>query len=109
MSKLSEFLDKSKIDARRLLIASKQIEQLRPEDRRVKLARRRVSGGKASDTEKELAAKPRRTGKAVTRPTLNAALAGDELSGKAKKRITAAVNQVLQQKKKDQVEVSDLF
>lgn len=109
MSKLSDFLDESKIDARRLLIASRQIERLRPEDRRVKLARRRVRGGKASDAEKELAAKERRSGKPVTRPTLNAALAGEKVSSKAKKRITAAVNQILQQKKKDRVEVSDLF
>lgn len=109
MSKLSDFLDESKIDPRRVLNASKHIEQLRPEDRTVRLAQKRVRKGKASDAEKELADKDRRSGKALTRPTLNAALAGERLSSKAKLRVTAAVNHVLTQKKQDAVDVSDLF
>lgn len=109
MSKLSDFLGSSKIDPRRVLITSKQLEQLRPEDRNVKLARQRVRGGKASDAEKEAAVKERRSGKAVTRPTLDAALGGGKVSNRAKQRITRAVNQILQQKKQEQVQVSDLF
>lgn len=109
MSKLSDFLDKQKINHERLLAVSADLEKLRPEDRQVRLAQRRVRGGKASDAEKELAAKERRSGKPVTRPTLAAALRGDALHRKAKQRITKAVNQVLAQKKKDAVQVTDLF
>ncbi len=109
MSKLSDFLEKAKIDPRRVLAASTRVEHLRPEDRSVKLARTRVRTGKASDSEKERAGQGRRSGKPVTKPTLDAALGGQAVSSKARQRIVRAVNQVLEQKKQDQVQASDLF
>jgi len=39
-SKFAEFLEKNKIDARRVMAASRKLEQLRPEDRSIKLAKR---------------------------------------------------------------------
>lgn len=109
MSKLDDFLSKSKIDPRRLLAASKQAEALRPEDRAIKLAKKRVKKKVASDAEKELATTKGRGGKAVTAPLLRKAQAGGEISTAAKQRILRAVNQVLASKKKDAVALSDLF
>lgn len=110
MSKLSEFLEKQKIDPRRVLTISRNIERMGPEDRAVRLARRRVRRGKkVTDTDKEIASKSRSSGKPVTQPTMDAALAGRDVSGRAKKRVTNAVNQILEQKKKPQVSVQDLF
>jgi hypothetical protein len=109
MSKLGDFLTKSKIDPRRVLAVSAELEKLRPDDRAVRLAEKRVHGGKATDAQKETAAKDRRSGKPVTRPTLDAALKGDAISRKARQRIAAAVNHLLEKKKRDQVEVRDLF
>ena len=47
MSKLGDFLSKNKIDTRRLVAASKSIEALKPEDRKIKLAKRaaKAEGG----------------------------------------------------------------
>ena len=109
MTKLSDFLEKNKINQERLIGASHDIEKLRGEDYKVRLAQRRVRGGKATDAEKELAAQKRRSGKPVTRPTLDAALRGDKIHRKARQRIVAAVNKVLGERKKSQVEASDLF
>lgn len=109
MTKLNDFLEKNKINPGRVLGASHEIEKLRAEDYKVRLAQRRVHGGKASDAEKELAAQKRRSGKPVTAPTLDAALRGDKLHRKARQRIVAAVNKVLGDRKKSQVEASDLF
>jgi len=110
MSKLKEFLDKEKIDPRRILIASKQIEALRDEDRAIRLAKRNVRNGKPTDADKALADKKRRSGRPVTRPLLDKALEGKRVSPKAKDRIARAVNKVLETKmKKTQVSATDLF
>jgi len=109
MSKLSDFLDKNKIDTRRVLVASKNIENMKPEDRQIALAKERVREGRASDAEKELATKKKRSGRAVTNPMLERALRGDKIPSKAQDRITRAVNHVLQTKKKDAVSRADLF
>ena len=110
MSKLKDFLTKNKIDSRRLLVASKDLEQLRPEDRKVRLAKRTAkAGGDVPDAVKELAAKERRSGRAVTPATIRAALTGEAVSGPAKTRILRALNAVLTQKKKGEVALRDLF
>jgi hypothetical protein len=107
MSKLSDYLQKHKIDARRVTSASKQLEALRPEDRIIRLARERAKGG--DDTAKELAAKKRRSGRSVTLPTLQKALAGKPLSRKARARVVRAVNAVLTSKSKGEAKAADLF
>jgi hypothetical protein len=109
MSKFSDFLKTQKIDSRRVLLASKDHESFRSEDRAVRLAERLVKRGIASDAQKATAEKERRSGRPVTRPTLARAMAGGKLSGAARKRLTRAVNLVLKQKKKSEVTNADLF
>jgi len=107
MSKLNDYLQTQKIDPRRLLVASHDLEALRPEDRTVRLAKKRAKGG--DESAKDAAAKDRRSGRPISKPTLDRALAGRALSPAAKTRIVRAVNAVLTQKKKSEVAIRDLF
>ncbi len=110
MSKLDEVLKGNKIDSRRLLSASRKLEALRPEDRRVRQAKAKVRLGTASDAEKELAKATPRSGKPVSPRLLRDALQGGEgLSGAAKRRVVRVVNHLLTQKKKSEVKPEDLF
>lgn len=109
MSKLSDFLEKSKIDKRRVLAASRQVEGLTPEDRKVVLARRMAKSANATDATKEAAKTKKRSGRRIGSATLKSALAGEKLSQQARQRITRAVNHVLTSKKKDAVTSKDLF
>ena len=103
-SKFSQFLKDNGIDPRRLLVASKEVERLRPEDRQLKLARRRgKAGGQGSEV-----AKPR-SGRPVTPRLLDSASGGKALPGPAKTRLLRAVNRILEQKKKSGVELKALF
>lgn len=109
MSKFSDFLKTKKIDARRLTAVSKDLEQLRPEDRAVKLLKTQAKGGNdASKAKLEGKAKPR-SGRAITQPTLDAALKGEPVNGPAKTRILRAVNTLLKTKKVAEVTIKDLF
>lgn len=104
-SKFQQFLSDNKIDPRRVLVASDQIEKLRPEDRALRLARRQArkeEGGKKPE------GKPR-SGRPVTTSLLNNALAGKAVTGPAKTRLLRAVNKILETKKKDPVELKALF
>jgi hypothetical protein len=107
MSKLSDYLKKHKVDPRRLLPASKQLEALQPEDRKIRLARIMVKGG--DETAKELAGKKRRSGRALSAPTLQRALAGTALPRRARGRSVRAVNAVLAHKTKTEAKATDLF
>lgn len=107
MSKLADYLKKQKIDPRRVLIASRHVEALRPEDRAVRLARVLARGG--DEGAKELAQKPCRAGRPVTRPLLARSLKGETVSRGARKRLLRAVNAILTQKKKPEASVADLF
>lgn len=107
MSKLADYLAKQKIDPRRVLVASKKTETQKPEDRAIAAARRKAKGG--DESAKELAEKPMRSGRPVTRPELTRALRGDALSRGARKRLVRAVNAVLEQKKRGEVSAADLF
>ncbi|HEX2678301.1 MAG TPA: hypothetical protein VHM19_16725 [Polyangiales bacterium] len=111
MTKLADFLKKQKIDSRRVLVASKELEQLRREDRVIKLAKKTAKSGDeaAKEKVKETAAKKPRSGRPVSGPTLARALAGGSVSGAAKTRITRAVNAVLTTKKKNEAALRDLF
>jgi len=105
-SKLNTFLSQNKLNPKRLLAVSHSLETLRKEDRTLKLERRRskkVEGG-----EKKEVAKPR-SGRAVTPRALGVALTGGTISGPTKQRILRAVNFLLEQKKKDKVELKALF
>ena len=80
---------------------------LQREDRGLKLDRRRAK--KVEGGEKKEVAKPR-SGRPVTPRALNAAMTGSAtVSGPTKQRILRAVNFLLEQKKKDKVELKTLF
>ncbi len=109
-SKFSEFLQSKKIDPRRILVASRHVERLRPEDRRIKLAQR-TKGDDAPKKEAE-GAEPRprpRSGRPVTEKLLREATEGKAISSVAKTRLLRAVNRVLEQKKQESVDLRALF
>ncbi len=106
-NKLEAFLSDNKIDHRRLLTASRQVERLRPADRATKLAQRQAR--KREDGKKPEGLEKPRSGRAVTPVGLQNAFADKRLSGPAKNRILRAVNAVLGQRKKDPVELDALF
>jgi hypothetical protein len=112
MAKLGDYLSKNKIDARRVLVASKELEALQPEDRKIHAAKKvakSAEDGANKEAAKELAAKKPRSGRPVTGPSLRRALAGKPVSGPTKTRIARAVNAVLAQKKKQAATPADLF
>jgi hypothetical protein len=104
-SKLQTFLSTNKLNLKRLLVVSHNLETLKKADRDVKLQRRR---NKKEGAEKKETAKPR-SGRAVTPRALTNALSGTAVSGPTKQRILRAVNFLLEQKKKDKVELKTLF
>lgn len=111
MSKLQDYLKQQKIDPRRLLAASHKLEASRPEDRVTRLAKRKAKGGEESAKE-AAAKKPTHSGKPLTQPTLDRALATEKsgtVSGAAKTRILRALNSVLTQKKQPEASLKDLF
>jgi hypothetical protein len=109
MSKLSDYLNKNKIDARRVVAASADIECNRPEDRAIAMARIQSKEG-GTDAQKELAAKKRRGGRKLSRPELDRALGGQSLSRRGRARVIRAVNAVLKHKSKGgEAKAADLF
>ncbi|MBI5535454.1 MAG: hypothetical protein HY898_22180 [Deltaproteobacteria bacterium] len=109
-SKFSEFLTTKKIDPRRVLIASQKIEGLQPADRTLRLTERkaRKSEDPPAKKEGEKRVKPR-SGRPVTERSLNAALAGQTLTGPQKTRILRAINRILEQRKQDPTDLRALF
>jgi hypothetical protein len=107
-NKFSEFLQAQKIDPRRIQAASRKLEKLRPEDRAVKLKKRLARGSEAKPAEGQTPAKPR-SGRPVTSQLVAKAMAGKGISGPGKTRLLRAVNHVLEQKKKDPVDLRALF
>src|SRR5690606_37274641 len=107
-TKFAEFMSAKKIDARRLIASSRQLERLRPEDRAVRLAARR-NRKSDSDDEKKGEAPARRSGRTITPRLLESATIGKPVSGPAKTRILRAVNRLLEQKKQEPVDLRALF
>lgn len=111
-NKLTSFLDTNKLSGKRLLAVSHKLETLQREDRAIKLAKRQgkkaLAAGTAKEGDKLEVTKPR-SGRPITPRGLASALAGGTLSGPAKNRILRAVNVMLEQKKKDKVELKTLF
>jgi hypothetical protein len=106
-TKFSQFLAAQKLDPRRILIASHELEKLGPEDRQIRLNKRLARGAEGENAKKETR-KPR-SGRPVTDRAMQAALTGKAVSGPTKTRILRAVNHLLEQKKKDKVELRALF
>jgi hypothetical protein len=114
-SKFAQFLKDNKIDPRRLLVASRGIERLRPEDRKLKLQKRQTkasagaqAAAPAEGEEKKGPSKPR-SGRPLTSRVLDAANGGKPLPGPVKNRVLRAVNHVLSQKKKTAVDLRAIF
>lgn len=111
-TKFSTFLDSNKLNPKRLLAVSHKLETLQRDDRTIKLGKRQGKKAAAAGTVKEgdvkETGKPR-SGRPVTPRTLESALKGGVISGPAKTRILRAVNYLLEQKKKDKVELKTLF
>jgi len=106
-TKLETFLSEKKIDSRRLLAVSRDIERLRPEDRAVRLALRLAR--KAEDAKRPEGLKKPRSGRPVSKTTLSKALTGKRVSHLARTRILRAVNRILERRKNEPVTVSELF
>jgi hypothetical protein len=108
-NKLKSFLDSNKLNSKRLLAVSHKLETLTRDDRKIKLAKKQAKGGEApAEGEKKETGKPR-SGRPVTERALRSAMSGGEISGPTKQRILRAVNYLLEQKKKDKVELKTLF
>jgi hypothetical protein len=108
--KFAQFLATRKLDRRRLLAVSRRLERLQPEDRLIKLNKRRArkAASDGADNVPKETRKPR-SGRPVTARALDAALAGRELGGPVKTRILHAVNHLLGLKKEEKVDLKALF
>jgi len=107
-SKFASFIKEKKVDPRRLLSVSRQLESLQPEDRAIRLNKRKAratEGDKKGDAETRKA----RSGRPVTPRAIDAALTGKAVSCPAKTRILRAVNALLEQKKQEKSELRALF
>ncbi len=108
MSKLSEYLKNNKIDARRVVGASRSIERQTAEDRTLVSKKAAIKAGKMEKDEAITKAKPR-SGRRVTQPAIDRALAGTTVAGPTKTRIVRAVNAILVARKKPEATFRDLF
>lgn len=107
-SKFAQFLASKKLDKRRIIPASRALEALQPEDRKIKLAKRQGKKAEGNEGAPKETRKPR-SGRPVTERALAAALAGSTVSGPTKTRILRAVNHLLEQKKQEKVDLKALF
>jgi len=107
-SKFAQFIASKKLDARRILAASHRLEQLQPEDRTIRLNKRRARKAESAEGAVKETRKPR-SGRPVSDRAMTAALAGQPISGPTKTRLLKAVNHLLEQKKQDKVDLKALF
>ncbi len=107
-SKFAEFIAAKKLDTRRILAASSDIEKLRPEDRAIKLSKRQARTAETAEGAAKETRKPR-SGRPVTHRALDAAVQGGKLSGPTKTRLLNAINRLLEQKKQEKVDLRQLF
>jgi hypothetical protein len=105
--KFAQFIKQAKLDPRRIIAASHKLERLLPEDRAIKLNKRKARAAEGENVPKETR-KPR-SGRPVTQRAMDAALSGGAVSGPTKTRILRAVNHLLEQKKKEKVDLKALF
>jgi len=108
-TKIEDFLKEKKIDPRRVLAASSDLERFRLEDRAIRLAKAQARKSEDPVKKKEAAALKGRSGRPVTQRALDAAFAGKQISGPQKTRILSAVNTLLEQKKQEKIELAALF
>lgn len=106
-TKLDTFLAEQKIDPRRIVAASRQLERLRPEDRAIKL--KHLQARKKEDGKKPEGLGKPRSGRALAEVTVRNAVTGGRISGPTKTRILRAVNLILEQRKNEPVALEALF
>ncbi len=109
-SKFAQFIAAKKLDPRRILAESHRLEKLTPEDRIIRLNKRRArkAGSEGAASVPKEVRKPR-SGRPVTQRALDAAVHGRELSGATKTRILRAINHLLELKKQEKVDLRLLF
>jgi hypothetical protein len=107
-TKFAQFIAAKKLDPRRILVASRKLEGLQPEDRAIRLNKKRARAAEGGEGAPKETRKPR-SGRPVTDRALQAALAGKDLSGPSKTRLLRAVNHLLEQKKQEPVDLRALF
>lgn len=106
-SKLETFLKDKKIDLRRLIATSRDLEALRPEDRAIRLAKK--VGKKAEGGDKKAPTGKARSGRPVTKVALDKIFAGKPVTGPIKTRVLRAVNALLEKKKQEKVDLAAIF
>ena len=107
-TKFAVFVQSKKLNPHRILVASRLLEKLRPEDRENKLRKRRARASEAGDAAAKETRKPR-SGRPVTHRALQAAMKGGQLSGPTKTRILRAINHLLNQKNQPPIDLRALF
>jgi hypothetical protein len=107
-TKFAQFITDRKLDPRRILAVSHQLEKLNAEDRLIRLNKRRGRKAEAGDQTAKETRKPH-SGRPVTRRAFDAAIGGGEVSGPTKTRILRAINHLLELKKQEKVDVRALF
>jgi hypothetical protein len=108
MSKLGDYLKNHKIDARRVLSASKRLEQQSSDDKKLVAKKGLMKAGKLEKDDAVMKQKPH-SGRPVTAPMIARAVAGETVPGPVKTRIVRAVNALLTAKKKPEAKLQDLF
>jgi hypothetical protein len=108
-TKFAQFLAAKKLDLRRILAASRKLEMLSPEDRAIKLIKRRARAVEDGAAKGEKETRKPRSGRPVTHRAIDAALVGKGVSGPTKTRILKAINLLLEQKKQEKVDLRALF
>jgi hypothetical protein len=108
-TKFAAFIASQKLDPRRILSASRKLEGLRPEDRTIRLNKRRARAAEAPEAAGTKETRKPRSGRPVTHRALQAALTGGTLSGPTKTRILRALNLLLDQKKQGSIELRTIF
>ncbi len=108
-TKFAKFLEESKIDPRRLIAASQQLERLTREDREFIAVTARIKSLAGKKTPATVEKKKLHTGRYVSPALITAASVGKSVSGPAKSRVLRAVNRILEQRKLPAVELRALF
>jgi hypothetical protein len=107
-SKFAQFIASKKLDGRRIIAVSRKLEQFQPEDRLIRLNKRRAKGAEGGENAPKETRK-QRSGRPVTQRALAAAMGGGGLSGPTKTRILRAVNHLLELKKQEKIDLRALF
>lgn len=108
MTKLGDTLKKHKIDPRRVISASHDLERRLPADRKLTRDKALMKAGKLEKNEEITKAKPR-SGRPVTAPMMDRAVGGQTVPGPVKTRIVKALNSLLKAKKQPEIGLRDVF